>query len=104
MYKIISKNVKIPERLLIHFDYRLSSLADANPLHRHVEILLNKSNVVLCVFGQIAEVSDVGGRRLPARKRHVLDFDLRQIGDGTGEIVNHLVVELVAKNIKNQSP
>lgn len=93
--KIIRK--KILACLLIHLDYRLSPFSDANPFHRHVEILLNKSHVVLSVFWQIAEVPDVGGRCLPAWKRHVLDFDMRQVGDGAGEVVNHLALKLVAK-------
>jgi len=95
--KIVSKKENSPVRCSIHFDYRLAALANADPLHRHIQILLDEAHVVLSVLRQIAEVSDVDGRFLPARQRNVLDLNLRQIGNGAGEVVDDFAVQLVTK-------
>lgn len=64
---------------LIHFDYRFAALANANPLHWNVEIFLDESHVVLCVFGQVTEISNVCCRLLPARQRYVFNLDLGEV-------------------------
>lgn len=58
--KIQKDDKKVCAVALIHFDDRLTALSDADPLHFHLEVLLNESNVVLCILGQVAEVSNVG--------------------------------------------
>lgn len=86
--------------LSIHLNYRFATLSHANPLDRHVEILLNEVHVVLGGFRQVTEISHVGCRLLPAWKRDVFNFHLSQIRDGAWEVVDDFAVELVAEIIK----
>lgn len=101
--KKVKKNVKINENFsdwfsrLVDFNDRLSALSNPDPLHRHIQILLNKTHVVLSSFWQIAEVSNIDGRLLPSRQGRVLNFHLSQIRNGSWEVVDDFAVELVAK-------
>jgi len=58
--------------LLLHTDNGLAALSYTNPLHRHLNLLLNHFNILLCIMWQLLVFSNICYIGLPARERDVL--------------------------------
>lgn len=86
--------------LILHVDDRLPALADADPLDGHAQIVLDQPDVVLGLGWQFAELAHPLGRGEPAGHGDVVDLDLAERGDRTGEVVDPFAVQVVTMNKK----
>lgn len=60
------------------FDHALPGLADSDPLHWHLQEVLDEPNVILCLRGQLLEAPGCLSAAAPAGQRLVIHRHARQ--------------------------
>lgn len=77
-------------------DDGFTAFSNSNPLHGHIQMLLNETHIVLSILRQIAEVSNVLGTCQPAGQCLVNHLNIGQIRNGTWVVTHNLTIQRVS--------